>query len=520
MVQRRLWLNQSPLQAAPGTLLVAALLLAILLLFQQHLSPFLLQLGFDALVGPVCMLIYVLLLRVPSNFPSQQSLFDGLVALLLSLVLAIVSVLVVALPLHSNVPPGPWSERNRYELLAIFEFFSNIGTFLVFRLGVRLCLFWNQLRRRHLLWALTHAHIMLVAFCAGLLIFLLEVFLIFSLRSLDMMLLVPTTLGLLVLGVIGLALVVPPSVLFSYFVMRRTTDRVKTLAQATSLLQRGHYTVRVPVVGEDEVAQLQSDFNMMAAELERSVRELQAERDRVTALLRQRRELIANVSHELRTPMATLRGYLETSLIHWNEQEQPPPTLQQDLQIMEEEVIRLQTLVEDLFTLASAEVGKLTLQCKPTDVSSLVQHIVSTAASLVWHSGKIEIVADIADELPAVLADPVRLEQVLRNLLHNAFRHTAPGGIIGVTASAEAPFVVLHVKDTGEGIDPAELPHVWQRFYQASSANARAHGGLGLGLALVKELVEEMGGSVAVESRPGEGSCFTVRLASAPEAKR
>lgn len=247
----------------------------------------------------------------------------------------------------------------------------------------------------------------------------------------------------------------------------------------------------------------------MATNLERSVSALQAERDRVTALLRQRRELIANVSHELRTPMATLRGYLETLLAHWQEQEQQPPTLQHDLHVMEEEVIRLQTLVEDLFTLGSAEVGKLTLQCKPTDVSALVQCIVSTAAPLAWQSGKIEIVADIHEPLPAALVDPLRLEQVLRNVLHNAVRPTPPGGIVVVSASAETPFVALQVKDTGEGIDPADLPHIWQRFYQASS---RVSGGMGLGLALVRELVEAMGGSVAVESSPGEGSCFTVRL--------
>lgn len=519
MGKHRLWLSQKPLQALSGTCLVAAILLIALLAFQPHLSPFLLQLGLDALVGPLCMLVYGLLLRVPSPFPGRQSLFDGLIALFLSLVLAVSCTIVVALPLHGKIPPGPWNGRERYELLALFEFFSNAGAFLVFRLGMRLLLFWNQLRRRHLLWALTHAHILLVAFCAGLLILVLEVFLIVSLRSLDMMLLVPATLGLLVLGVMGLALVVPPSALFSYVVMRRTTDRVKTLAQATSLIRGGNYAVRVPVVGEDEVAQLQANFNTMAADLEHSVGALQAERDRVAALLRQRRELIANVSHELRTPMATLRGYLETSLAHWDERDQPPPTLQNDLHIMEEEVIRLQTLVEDLFTLASAEVGKLTLQCKPTDLCALVQRIVTTTAPLAWHSSKIEIVADIRDSLPVALVDPVRLEQVLRNLLHNAVRHTSPGGIVIVTATTATPFVVLQVKDTGEGIDPLDLPHIWQRFYQADSSRVRVHGGVGLGLSLVKELVEAMGGTVAVESSPGEGSCFTVRLLCAAETK-
>src|SRR6202043_1778306 len=121
-----------------------------------------------------------------------------------------------------------------------------------------------------------------------------------------------------------------------------------------------------------------------------------------------------------------------------------------------------QVLVEDLFTLSRAEVGKLTLRCKPTDIGKLVQCIVEGGAPLAWRSSKIEIVADIAAMMPAVLGDPGRLEQVLQNLLHNAIRHTSPGGIVAFVVSEEQESVIIQVKDTGEGIASEDLPHIWE----------------------------------------------------------
>lgn len=285
-------------------------------------------------------------------------------------------------------------------------------------------------------------------------------------------------------------------------------QRLQTLATATGALRRGDYAIRVPVNGEDEVAQLQSDFNGMAADLERAVRELQGERDRVAALLQERREMIATVSHELRTPVATLRGYLETMLLHWGEP--AGATFHHDLEVMEHEAEHLQFLVEDLFTLARTDVGRLALQCEPADIGKIVRRVVESMAPLAWRTSKIEMVAEVPPEVPLAAVDANRLEQALQNLLHNAMRHTAPGGIIAVAVMTEPETLVLQVKDTGEGIAPEDLPRIWERFYQAGSSPTRT--GTGLGLALVKEWIEAMGGSVAVESILGEGSCFTIRL--------
>jgi signal transduction histidine kinase len=392
----------------------------------------------------------------------------------------------------------------------------NFGAYFAGRIGPRILMFWDQLRRTRLIWALTHAQVMVVAFGAGVLIIAADLILILT-HSAPGFRIISTTVGVLIVSVIMMVAIVPPSALFSYFAMHRTINRVQALTMATGSLRNSNYAVRVSVKGEDEVAQLQTDFNAMAANLESTMHELQEERDTVSSLLQSRRELIASVSHELRTPVATLRGYLETTLIHWDDISLA--TLHHDLRVMEDEVVHLQKLVEDLFTLARSEVGRLALQCKPTDVGKMIRRIVDASAPLAWTKSKIDMVAEVPNETPSVFVDPVRVEQAIQNLLHNGLRHTPPGGIIAVVVLVEAEAVAIQVKDTGEGIASHDLPHVWERFYQAESARTGMGGGSGLGLALVKEWVEAMGGMVSVESVPGEGSCFSIRFPAMQQAR-
>ena len=169
-------------------------------------------------------------------------------------------------------------------------------------------------------------------------------------------------------------------------------------------------------------------------------------------------------------------------------------------------------VLDDLFTLARSEVGKLELHYESIDVGQLVRKIVETGAPLAWQSSRIEMAADTPLKSVNVLVDPQRLEQILRNLIHNAVRHTTPGGIVAVEVKIESEAVNILVKDTGEGISPDDLPHIWERFYQTERSQTQIDGGAGLGLTLVKEWVEEMGGTVSVESAVGEGSCFTLHL--------
>ncbi len=381
--------------------------------------------------------------------------------------------------------------------------------FLLFRICLRLFLFWNRLRSTRLRWSLTHAHLMIVVIGAGVIsIPFAFIILIVNHNPFNIL---AFLFGMLVTTAIAIVCVLPPSALFSFFFTRSLTRRIERLTNATSALRGGDYSVRVAVDGQDEIARLQADFNAMAIELERTMHELKTERDNVATLLDARRELIANVSHELRTPVATVRSYMESALLNW--EDQPPPTLKQDMQIMEQQAIRLQSLINDLFTLARAEVGRLEMRCEPTNIELLVKRVTETISPVAWRGSRVEILAEfslVEPTFPQALVDANRLEQILHNLIHNGIRHTSPGGIIIVSVSARPQTIVLQVKDTGEGIAAEELPRIWERFYRSESS--RAGSGTGLGLTIVKELTEAMRGTVQAESVLGQGSCFTIYL--------
>ena len=386
--------------------------------------------------------------------------------------------------------------------------------FVASRIGVRILIFWNRLRRTRLLWSLTHAHLLVVvagaAFTGG------AVTIVDALLSHTLPItILPILFVLLIFTVIVLLFVLPPSALFSFLFARRITRRLRSLTEATDRLRAGDYTTRVAVTGEDELAQLQVNFNAMAVDLDRSVRELQEERDNVSQLLAARRELIASVSHELRTPIATLRGYLESSREHWDSID--PDVLRRDLAVMESQTIHLQSLINDLFTLARAEVGKLDMRCEPLDVRAVASRVANALAPLAWQRSRIEVVAELCPPAPLAMVDGNRLEQVLQNLLHNAIRHTPPGGIVAVRVEQGDQSLVVEVKDTGEGIAEADLAHIFERFYRSDAARAHPDSGSGLGLTLVKELTEAMGGSVSVTSVVGQGSSFAIRLPLATE---
>lgn len=384
--------------------------------------------------------------------------------------------------------------------------------FLAMRLGVRLWAYCDRLRRTRLRWALTYAQVIVVATAAFSLSFVVLILIVANARNFSFGPLFAILLLFCLFVSIMIAFVIlPPFALFSHLFIRPTTRRIEQLAAATSVLRAGNYQVRVPVEGEDELARLQADFNAMASHLERTMRELQQERDTVAALFQERRDLIANVSHDLRTPVTTVRGYLESTLSNWNGH--PPQTLQKDLQVMQQQTIRLQSLIDDLFTLARVEVDRLEMRCLPTNVEALTRRVVETIAPLAWQGSRVEVHMEVAAQVPLALVDASRLEQVLQNLLHNGVRHTPPGGIVVAVVDAEPDMVTIQVKDTGEGIASAELERIWERFYRTEcSRTKQPHNGAGLGLAIVKELTEAMGGNVGVTSTTGEGACFTVRV--------
>jgi len=380
-------------------------------------------------------------------------------------------------------------------------------------------LFWDRLRKSKLIWEMVHTQLRVVVIIAVLIAAIGAIGITFeanrnfpegTLAATFAHRIVLTILPFLGVATVGtvffLVVILPPAALASYLFSRRITKRLEALTQASDAIRQGDYGARVSVSGVDEIAQLQNDFNAMAADLETTLADLQAERDKVTALLEARRQLTANVSHELRTPLATLRGYLDPAI---ENQQTPTP---EDLAVIGRETQRLERLVEDLFTLSQAQVEQLTLQTQPTDVNAVVQHLVETYAPLARQRGRVEVISQLEREDIKAQVDEGRLEQIIANLLRNAIRHTPPGGIVAVVPSEVDGWIQVEVRDTGEGIPPKDLPHIWERFFRGSEGQPTEEIGAGLGLALVKELTEAMGGAVAVESTFGEGSVFRVKL--------
>jgi signal transduction histidine kinase len=205
-------------------------------------------------------------------------------------------------------------------------------------------------------------------------------------------------------------------------------------------------------------------------------------------------------------------AYLENELLDCPDRS--PGEDRQTLQTIRHETLKLQLLVEDLFTLSQLDERRLSLDCAPVDISPVIERVITSLKKVAWDNKRIELCAQLPPAMPPAWADERRLEQVLSNLAQNAIRYTPPGGIILLQGEPVGEALQISVTDSGEGISPADLPHIWNRFYRGVSESGP--GRTGIGLSLVKELVEAMGGIVGVDNRPGEGSRFWLQLKKAP----
>jgi two-component system sensor histidine kinase BaeS len=255
------------------------------------------------------------------------------------------------------------------------------------------------------------------------------------------------------------------------------------LTAATQRMRAGDSSARAEVSARWEIAELAEAFNQMSEHLARTEK--------------QRKDLVSDVSHELRTPLGTIRGWLVAAQDGVADLD---PALVESLL---EETLVLQQLVDDLQELASADAGEFRLQPEPVDAGELLRQIAAAHPRdlVVETSGMLQLTAD-----------PVRLRQAVGNLVVNAIAHTPPDGRIVLRGLRAGDAVVLEVGDTGSGIAPEDLPHVFDRFWRADRSRSRATGGRGLGLAVVKHLVGAHGGTVTVTSAVGAGTTFTIRL--------
>jgi len=299
--------------------------------------------------------------------------------------------------------------------------------------------------------------------------------------------------GLLIASLIagGLAIIV------GLVVARHLSAPLVSMTQAAQAMAHGDLSQRVHVTSDDEVGRLAEAFNAMATSLERAEQ--------------LRRNLVADVAHELRTPIAVLRADLEALQDGVYE-----PTAER-LAALQEETDLLARLVADLHDLSLAEAGQLTLERRPIDLAQVCQQAVTGMSSQASSRGVSLTLGDV-DVGSVSVVDPDRIGQMLRNLISNAIRHTPAGGSITLDCRREGQSNVIAVRDTGQGIKPEDLPHVFERFYRGEKSRSRATGGAGLGLAIVKQLAEAHGGQVWVESTPGHGATFYVRLPGGEDA--
>ncbi len=222
---------------------------------------------------------------------------------------------------------------------------------------------------------------------------------------------------------------------------------------------------------------------------------------------RLRRELVANVSHELRTPLTSIKGFVETLLAGALRDEQHSRRF---LEIIEAETNRLTKLVDDLLELSRLEAKGVTFRLQPVDLGELCARVASRHQPRAEAAG-VRLEWQVEPGL-VVVADPDRVEQVLTNLLDNALKFTPEGGRIHVSVREDGQEACVAVQDTGRGIPPDDLPHVFERFYRADRSRTRSSGGSGLGLAIAKHLVEMQGGRISATSHPGHGSVFAFWL--------
>jgi heavy metal sensor kinase len=278
-----------------------------------------------------------------------------------------------------------------------------------------------------------------------------------------------------------------------WFMAKRVLKPVQSIALAARRIEVSHLNQRIPLLGSgDEFDQLATTFNETFSRLENAVGEM--------------KQFTASIAHELRTPLTTLRGEAEIALLH----SQSTEDFQRVLYSQLEEFQKLTRLIDQLLTLARAEAGEFRLQRAIVPIDPLLKYIVDSLALLASEKG----VSLVLEPGPGIVVrgDKEWLERALLNLLDNAIKYTPAGGRVTVRTANESSGVKIEIEDTGQGIPSAALPRVFERFYRADPARDKAVEGVGLGLSLVKWIVEAHGGTIEAASHPGNGSRFTILL--------
>ena len=291
-------------------------------------------------------------------------------------------------------------------------------------------------------------------------------------------------LASLITGMTGILL----ALLFS----RAITKPLNSLISAARGLKEGNLNERVNKETGGEIGELAESFNSMAAELQKQEN------------LRQ--NMVNDVAHELRSPLSNIRGYTESLQ---KGVEKPDQEL---LDSIHEESLALSKLIGDLEDLAKAEAGQLELDLKLVAIDDIIDKALDSIRDLA-EENDVSIIKDLPESGPVLVRlDPDRINEVLRNLMENAIRHTPGGGEVRLKLRKKREKIKISVSDNGEGIPRSDLPHVFERFYRVDKSRSRTTGGSGLGLTIVKKIVEAHGGNISVESKKGKGTTFWFTL--------
>lgn len=306
----------------------------------------------------------------------------------------------------------------------------------------------------------------------------------------------------LLLALIAFSAVV--TIFFSLSIASATVRRLESITDLVRALASGDYAGRAEASGRDEVARLARDVNSLAERLHA------AEEERA-ALAAERRELTSSIAHDLRTPLASVRAMVEAldDRVVTDDDE-----VQRYYATIRREIERLSRMIGDLFELAQIDAGALRLEMRPVALQEIVTEVVDAMQAQARVSG-VSLALKIESEPPLIALDGARIERALANLVRNAIEHTPSGGRIDVRVACVAHQATIIVTDTGDGIAPADLPHIWTRFYRADKSRNRSGplaDGAGLGLAITRGIIESHGGTIGVRSELGRGTEFTARL--------
>jgi signal transduction histidine kinase len=295
------------------------------------------------------------------------------------------------------------------------------------------------------------------------------------------------------------------SLFFAYFLSQSIVSRLRNLLSVSRQVARGDLTARVMTSSRDEIGQLATEFNSMVAQLDKSRAEAQRMEE-------SRRELIAAVSHDLRTPLASMRAMVEAlndGVVS------DPQTISRYLHTIQAETRHLTTLIDDLFELSQIDAGVLKLHMEMASLEDLVSDALESMAPQAQMKG-VTLQGHVEGVPKRVPLDAHRMQRVIYNLIQNAIRHTPSDGTVTLTVQGKPAIVELTIADTGEGIPPADLPHIFDRFYRGERARTRdsqsAASGAGLGLAIARGIVEAHGGTITALSEHGQGAVFHMVL--------